>query len=109
MSFYRFYNVTEERIDWMSLVYMWVYVPLVFPVTFLLERTGLRIIALIACLLNTVGAVIKTLACQPHLYQLAFIGQITMAIANVSTLSFYLLFKLTKKHTFVNPITNYFN
>lgn len=79
----KFYNVTEERIDWMSLVYMWVYVPLVFPVTFLLERTGLRIIALIACLLNTVGAVIKTLACQPHLYQLAFIGQITMAIANV--------------------------
>jgi len=79
----KYYNVTEENIDWMSLIFMWVYVPLIFPVTFLLERTGLRLVALIACLLNTVGAIIKTLACQPQLYGLALIGQTVISIANV--------------------------
>jgi hypothetical protein len=34
----KFYNVGAEWVDWTSLIYMCVYIPLIFPATFLLQK-----------------------------------------------------------------------
>ncbi|TKS76079.1 Feline leukemia virus subgroup C receptor-related protein 2 [Collichthys lucidus] len=40
--FMKFYNVDAFTIDWMSMIYMLTYIPFIFPVTWLLDKKGLR-------------------------------------------------------------------
>uniref|UniRef100_A0A669FAG7 Major facilitator superfamily (MFS) profile domain-containing protein n=1 Tax=Oreochromis niloticus TaxID=8128 RepID=A0A669FAG7_ORENI len=51
--FTKFYGVEAFTIDWMSMIYMLTYIPFIFPVTWLLDKKGLRVIALIATALNS--------------------------------------------------------
>uniref|UniRef100_A0A3B4AXK5 Feline leukemia virus subgroup C cellular receptor family, member 2a n=1 Tax=Periophthalmus magnuspinnatus TaxID=409849 RepID=A0A3B4AXK5_9GOBI len=50
--FMHFYGVDAFTIDWMSMIYMLTYIPFIFPVTWLLDKKGLRVIALVATALN---------------------------------------------------------
>jgi len=79
----KFYSVTPEAVDWMSLIYMIIYIPFIFPVTWMLDRFGLRVIAIIGSVLGAVGAVIKIISCKQDLFYLAVIGQIVSALGNV--------------------------
>ncbi|MGH0122205.1 UNVERIFIED_CONTAM: hypothetical protein FKN15_026326 [Acipenser sinensis] len=45
--FMDYYNVTSDKIDWLSVVYMIVYVPLILPATWLLDKKGLKITAVL--------------------------------------------------------------
>uniref|UniRef100_A0A8B9T639 Choline/ethanolamine transporter FLVCR1 n=1 Tax=Anas platyrhynchos TaxID=8839 RepID=A0A8B9T639_ANAPL len=54
--FMRFYGVSAFAIDWLSMCYMLTYIPLLFPVAWLLDRRGLRLIALTGSALNALGA-----------------------------------------------------
>ncbi|KAJ3606192.1 hypothetical protein NHX12_025713 [Muraenolepis orangiensis] len=81
--FMRFYNVDTFTIDWMSMIYMLTYIPFIFPVTWLLERKGLRVVALVATALNCVGTWIKVLSVQPHLFAVTFLGQFCCSCAQV--------------------------
>ena len=49
-------------LDWLSMVYMLAYIPLIFPATWLLDRYGLRVTAIVGALLNAIGAWIKCAA-----------------------------------------------
>uniref|UniRef100_A0A672SGU6 Major facilitator superfamily (MFS) profile domain-containing protein n=1 Tax=Sinocyclocheilus grahami TaxID=75366 RepID=A0A672SGU6_SINGR len=55
--FMKFYNVSSFAIDWLSMIYMLTYIPFIFPVAWLLERKGLRVVALFAASINCVGTV----------------------------------------------------
>ena len=57
--FVRFYGVSAFAIDWLSMSYMLVYIPLLFPVAWLLDKKGLRLIALLGSALNALGAWVK--------------------------------------------------
>lgn len=81
--FGHFYDVSPFSIDWMSMSYMLVYIPFLFPVTWLLDKKGLRIIALTGSALNCLGAWIKIGSCQPHLFPVAVLGQVICAFAQV--------------------------
>uniref|UniRef100_A0A671Q9N5 Uncharacterized protein n=1 Tax=Sinocyclocheilus anshuiensis TaxID=1608454 RepID=A0A671Q9N5_9TELE len=65
--FMKFYNGSSFAIDWLSMIYMLTYIPFIFPVTWLLERKGLRVIALLAASINCVGTWIKVASVQPNL------------------------------------------
>ncbi|XP_077408815.1 choline/ethanolamine transporter FLVCR1 isoform X2 [Vanacampus margaritifer] len=66
--FTRFYRVGNEKVDWLSIVYMLAYLPLIFPATWLLDRRGLRLTALLGSGLNCAGAWFKCASVGRDLY-----------------------------------------
>ena len=75
----------DEVVNWLSMVYMICYIPLVFPSMFLLDLKGLRVCVGIGALLTTIGAWIKCTAVHPDRLVLAFVGQTFCAIAQAFT------------------------
>ena len=51
------YGIAEQNdaVNWLSMIYMLCYVPLVFPAMFLLDRKGLKLSILLGALLTTIG------------------------------------------------------
>ncbi|XP_028295813.1 choline/ethanolamine transporter flvcr2b isoform X2 [Gouania willdenowi] len=81
--FVKFYGVSSFTIDWMSMIYMLTYIPFIFPVTWLLDKKGLRVIALVATGLNCAGTWIKVASAQPNLFPVTFLGQFCCSFAQV--------------------------
>lgn len=81
--FMRFYSVETFTIDWMSMIYMLTYIPLIFPVSWLLDKKGLRVIALVAAALNCAGTWIKVASARPDLFPVTFLGQFICSVAQV--------------------------
>lgn len=81
--FTHFYGVTSDKIDWLSIVYMVTYVPLIFPATWLLDKKGLKLTALMGAGLNCVGAWLKCASVSPHLFGVTMFAQIICSIAQV--------------------------
>ncbi|KAI5618864.1 feline leukemia virus subgroup C receptor-related protein 2, partial [Silurus asotus] len=79
----KFYGVHAFAVDWMSMVYMLTYIPLVFPVTWLLDRKGLRVVALLAAGVNCAGAWVKVASAVPHLFWVTALGQVACSVAQV--------------------------
>lgn len=79
----KFYGVELAAVDWLSLIYMGSYVLLIFPVTWLLEKRGLRIALLWANVLNCAGAWIKVASARPDLYWVTVLGQFLSAASQV--------------------------
>ncbi|KAL8560224.1 hypothetical protein ACOMHN_021718 [Nucella lapillus] len=63
----RFYNSSlpadeyqrSNAIDWLSMVFMLAYIPLIFPATWLLDKKGLKVCMVAGCFLNALAAWIK--------------------------------------------------
>lgn len=81
--FMKFYGVDTFTIDWMSMIYMLTYIPFIFPVTWLLDKKGLRVIALVATALNCAGTWIKVASVRPDLFPVTFLGQFCTSLAQV--------------------------
>ncbi|XP_041475060.1 feline leukemia virus subgroup C receptor-related protein 2-like [Lytechinus variegatus] len=78
-----YYNVEYIAVDWLSMIYMLVYIPLIFPVTWLLERAGLKVVGILGASLNCAGSWFRYAGAVPHLFPLAFAGQTLCAIGQV--------------------------
>uniref|UniRef100_A0A1A7Y1F6 Choline/ethanolamine transporter FLVCR1 n=1 Tax=Iconisemion striatum TaxID=60296 RepID=A0A1A7Y1F6_9TELE len=81
--FTRFYGVSNDKVDWLSVVYMVAYVPLIFPATWLLDRRGLRLTALLGAGLNCAGAWLKCASVSPDLFGVTLAAQIICSVAQV--------------------------
>uniref|UniRef100_A0A8D0FL82 Feline leukemia virus subgroup C receptor-related protein 2 n=1 Tax=Strix occidentalis caurina TaxID=311401 RepID=A0A8D0FL82_STROC len=81
--FVRFYGVSAFAIDWLSMSYMLTYIPLLFPVAWLLDKRGLRFIALAGSALNALGAWVKLGSLKPHLFPITVLGQVICSLAQV--------------------------
>ncbi|KAG8562086.1 hypothetical protein GDO81_015585 [Engystomops pustulosus] len=81
--FIKYYGVSSLAIDWLSMSYMLIYIPLIFPVAWLLDSRGLRIISLIGSGLNCLGAWIKTGSARPDLFGVTLFGQLVCATGQV--------------------------
>ncbi|XP_036406353.1 feline leukemia virus subgroup C receptor-related protein 2-like isoform X2 [Megalops cyprinoides] len=81
--FMKFYSVDAFTIDWMSMIYMLTYIPFIFPITWLLDKKGLRVIALVATAMNCVGTWIKVASVRPDLFGVTMLGQFACALAQV--------------------------
>jgi FLVCR family feline leukemia virus subgroup C receptor-related protein len=69
-----------DAVNWFSINYMLIYIILVFPAMFLLERKGLRLACTLGALLTFLGVSLKCATLRPHLFDLAMAGQIISAI-----------------------------
>ncbi|XP_049626499.1 feline leukemia virus subgroup C receptor-related protein 2 [Suncus etruscus] len=81
--FMHFYGVSALAIDWLSMCYMLTYIPLLLPVAWLLEKFGLRTIALTGSALNCLGAWVKLGSLKPHLFPVTVLGQVICSVAQV--------------------------
>lgn len=81
--FTQFYGVTNDKVDWLSIVYMVAYVPLIFPATWLLDRRGLRLTALLGAGLNCAGAWLKCASVSPELFGVTVAAQLVCSVAQV--------------------------
>ncbi|KAL6477550.1 hypothetical protein MHYP_G00133850 [Metynnis hypsauchen] len=81
--FMHFYSVSSFAIDWMSMIYMLTYIPFIFPVTWLLDKKGLRVVALVASSINCLGTWIKVASVRPHLFWVTMLGQFACSFAQV--------------------------
>ena len=75
-----------DATNWLSMVYMLTYIPLVFPAMFLLDRKGLRLSCTLGALLTAVGSIIKCTAVKPNLFPVAMLAQTICGIAQSFTL-----------------------
>ncbi|XP_063775127.1 heme transporter FLVCR1 [Pseudophryne corroboree] len=78
-----FYGVSFPHIDWLSMVYMLAYVPLIFPATWLLDTRGLRVTALLGSGLNCLGAWVKCASARPDLFPVTLLAQLVCSVAQV--------------------------
>ncbi|CAN2391541.1 heme export, partial [Pristimantis euphronides] len=78
-----FYGVSYQAVDWLSVVYMLAYVPLIFPATWLLDTRGLRLTALLGSGLNCLGAWVKCAAARPDLFPVTMLAQVVCSVAQV--------------------------
>ncbi|XP_051005482.1 feline leukemia virus subgroup C receptor-related protein 2 [Acomys russatus] len=81
--FMTFYGVSAFAIDWLSMCYMLTYIPLLLPVAWMLEKFGLRTIAIIGSALNCLGAWVKLGSLEPHLFPVTVLGQVICSVAQV--------------------------
>uniref|UniRef100_A0A3Q4GRS9 FLVCR choline and heme transporter 1 n=1 Tax=Neolamprologus brichardi TaxID=32507 RepID=A0A3Q4GRS9_NEOBR len=81
--FTQYYGVTNDKVDWLSIVYMVAYVPLIFPATWLLDRKGLRLTALLGAGLNCAGAWLKCASVNPQLFPVTVTAQVICSVAQV--------------------------
>ncbi|XP_029410252.1 feline leukemia virus subgroup C receptor-related protein 2 isoform X2 [Nannospalax galili] len=81
--FMTFYGVSAFAIDWLSMCYMLTYIPLLLPVAWLLEKFGLRTIAITGSALNCLGAWVKLGSLQPRLFPVTVLGQVICSVAQV--------------------------
>lgn len=84
--FMRFYGVDPLAIDWLSLIYLLTYIPLILPVLWLLNKRGIRDVVLAGSAFNCIGAWMKTGSARPDLFPVAFVGQFVCSIATVFVL-----------------------
>ncbi|XP_032657905.1 choline/ethanolamine transporter FLVCR2 isoform X1 [Chelonoidis abingdonii] len=81
--FVHFYSMSTFAIDWLSMCYMLTYIPLLFPVAWLLDKRGLRLIALAGSAFNCLGAWVKLGSMKPHLFPVTVLGQVICSVAQV--------------------------
>ena len=87
----RFYNESlptdsfqqATAIDWLSMVYMLAYIPLIFPATWLLDKKGLRITLICGAFLNALGAWVKCACVSTDRFAVLMFAQTICAIAQI--------------------------
>ncbi|XP_071942786.1 choline/ethanolamine transporter flvcr2a-like [Antedon mediterranea] len=78
-----YYDVSTLAVDWLSMIFMLLYIPLIFPVTWLLDKRGLKVIGLLGSSLNCLGGWLRFVGALPSRFALAFIGQSICSVAQV--------------------------
>ncbi|XP_029965759.1 choline/ethanolamine transporter flvcr2b isoform X1 [Salarias fasciatus] len=84
--FMKFYNIDALAIDWLSMIYLVTYLPLILPVLWLLHSKGVRDVILVGSAFNCIGAWIKVGSASPSLFPLTFFGQFVTAVASAYVL-----------------------
>ena len=77
----------QTAVNWLSMVYMLVYIPFVFPAMFILDQKGLKLAVLIGASLTFIGSLVKCFAVEPNLFAVAMLGQAVCALAQAFTMS----------------------
>ncbi|KAL5287119.1 hypothetical protein ACFFRR_008205 [Megaselia abdita] len=83
----KYYGINDKWVDWTSMIYMILYIPLIFPGSWFLDKFGLRITALVGIFGTCIGSWIKVFSVSPDAFFIGFIGQSVVAFSQVFILS----------------------
>lgn len=79
----KYYSVSTLTVYWTSMIYMVVYIPLILPASWLLDKKGLRLGVLLGSAGTCIGSWLKVLATGPDQWWLAFLGQTVVAVSQI--------------------------
>lgn len=82
-----YYSVSADWVNWTSIIYMVLYIPFIFPGSYLLEKLGLRLAIIIGICGTCLGSWIKVASIDPERFYLGFFGQSVVALSQVFVLS----------------------
>ncbi|XP_050313603.1 uncharacterized MFS-type transporter C09D4.1-like [Anthonomus grandis grandis] len=71
----RFYKVSPAQVDWTSIIYMLIYPIIVVPVSYFIEKKGLRFAALCGGIGTAVAALVKVFSIHESLFWVVILGQ----------------------------------
>lgn len=83
----KYYDVSSITVYWTSMIYMITYIPLIFPASWLLDKTGLRVTTIIGSFGTCLGAWLKVFSVPQDMFWLGFTGQTIVAISQVFILN----------------------
>ncbi|PZC72144.1 heme transporter FLVCR2 isoform X1 [Helicoverpa armigera] len=83
----KYYGVTGNVVSWTSMVYMITYVPLIFPGSWFLDKTNLRVTTIIGSFGTCLGAWLKVFSVPQDMFWLGFTGQTVVAVSQVFILN----------------------
>ncbi|KAF5293180.1 hypothetical protein FQR65_LT11025 [Abscondita terminalis] len=83
----QYYNVSFEAVNWTTMLFLLIYIPLIFPVTYILEVLGLRNSILAALLLTCISCWLKVVAVSPTKFWLVLVSQSIGAVGMPLVLS----------------------
>ncbi|XP_063394782.1 uncharacterized MFS-type transporter C09D4.1 isoform X2 [Cydia fagiglandana] len=83
----KYYEVSSITVYWTSMIYMITYIPLIFPASWLLDKTGLRVTTIIGSFGTCLGAWLKVFSVPQDMFWLGFTGQTIVAISQVFILN----------------------
>ncbi|XP_017776513.1 PREDICTED: uncharacterized MFS-type transporter C09D4.1-like, partial [Nicrophorus vespilloides] len=83
----KYYGVSALAVDWTSLISMVTYPPLIIPGSFIIDKMGLRVCALLGVIGTTIGTWVKVFSVQPHLFWVGFAGQTIVFVSQIFILS----------------------
>ncbi|XP_076017676.1 choline/ethanolamine transporter flvcr2a isoform X2 [Genypterus blacodes] len=81
--FMHFYGIGNLAMDWLAMIYSLTYIPVILPVTWLIDNRGLREVVLVGSAFNCIGAWIKTGTAHPSMFAMTFFGQFVCSVGNV--------------------------
>lgn len=84
--FMRFYNIDALAIDWLAMIYLLTYIPLILPILWFLDNRGIRDVVLVGSAFNCIGAWIKIGSASPDTFPVTFFGQFVCSVATVFVL-----------------------
>jgi len=79
----KYYNISTLAVYWTSMIYMVLYIPLIFPASWLLDKKGLRLGVLIGSAGTCIGSWIKVCGTGPEQWWIAFTGQTVVAASQI--------------------------
>lgn len=83
----KYYGVTTTAVDWTSMIYMVLYIPFIFPGSYILDKLGLRFAVIIGITGTCAGSWLKVVSVRPDLFWVSFLGQSVVALSQVFILS----------------------
>ncbi|CAG0881273.1 unnamed protein product [Cyprideis torosa] len=81
-----YYQVSAKSVEWTSMIYMILYIPLIFPASWFLDKKGLRKAVILGCFGTAAGSWLKCLAVGRDKFWLLFVGQSVVAAAQAFVL-----------------------
>ncbi|KAF8763566.1 Feline leukemia virus subgroup C like protein [Argiope bruennichi] len=81
-----YYNVSENSVNWTSLLHMVIYIVFVFPVTWLINYAGLRKAVLLAAVINTLSCAIQFATLRPDAFAYVMVSMFFASISNTIVL-----------------------
>ncbi|XP_033228575.1 feline leukemia virus subgroup C receptor-related protein 2 [Belonocnema kinseyi] len=82
-----YYNVSTFAIDMTSMIYMIMYIPFIFPASYLLDKFGLRYAAILGAVGTAAGSWIKVFSAVPDRFWVTFLGHSLVAVSQTFILS----------------------
>jgi FLVCR family feline leukemia virus subgroup C receptor-related protein len=83
----KFYNVSAVAVDWTSIIYMALYMPMVIPVSYLMEIIDLRKTAIIGVVGTALGTTVKLFSLSPDKMWVTYLGQTILSSMQVFILA----------------------
>ncbi|KAK4879357.1 hypothetical protein RN001_007503 [Aquatica leii] len=83
----KYYNVSYEAVNWTSLVYSLLYIPMAIPGSYFLDKFGLRNAVLTSTMLACLGAWVKIFSIPQNMFWVVLLGQTIIATSAMFVVS----------------------